>query len=156
MEKLTREEIIRWGCNWSYSCHCLFREGKEKSKKEEAIRRHRELWNKIAELCTGKFSVYEIKYVAFEALGYDDPDEFPDSMCWACEYATYNAIRLHGTNKGICCFCPIKWKTEVCYDKGGEYDMWGRYMRDGNYEKAAEMARVIANLPEKKEVKEHD
>lgn len=31
-----------------------------------------------------------------------------------------------------------------------------RYMRDGNYEKAAEMARVIANLPEKKEVKEDD
>ena len=29
--------------------------------------------------------------------------------------------------------------------------MWTRYMRDGNYEKAAEMARVIANLPEKED-----
>ena len=34
--------------------------------------------------------------------------------------------------------------------------MWCRYIQDGNYEKAAEMARVIANLPEKKEVKEDD
>lgn len=124
--------------------------------KEEAVRRHRELWNKIAELCTGEFRAYEIKYVALEALGYDDPIEFPESMCWACEYATYNAIHLHRTNKGTCCFCPIKWKTELCHDIGGEYDMWTRYIWDGNYEKAAEMARVIANLPENKEVKEHD
>lgn len=116
--------------------------------KEEVVRRNRELWNKIAELCTGGFSVFKIKYVAFEALGYD---EFPDSMCWACEYAIYNAIRLHRTNKGICYFCPLKWKTELCYDEGGEYDMWRRYMQGGNYEKAAEMARIIANLPEKED-----
>lgn len=117
--------------------------------KEEAVRRHRELWNKIAELCTGEFRAYEIKYVALEALGYDDPIKFPDSMCWACEYAIYNAIYLHRTNEGKCCFCPLKWKTELCHDEGGEYDMWRRYMWGGNYEKAAEMARVIANLPEK-------
>ena len=130
--------------------------------KEEAVRRHRELWNEIAELCTEShfsscgFSVFKIKSMALNALGYDDPIKFPDSMCWACEYAIYNAIYLRRTNKGICCFCPIKWKTELCYDKDGEYDMWRRYIQDGNYEKAAEMARVIANLPEKKEVKEND
>ena len=124
--------------------------------KEEAARRHRELWNKIAELCTGElctgeFRAYEIKYVALEALGYDDPIEFPYSMCWACEYATNNAIYHHKTNEGICCFCPIKWKTELCHDEGGEYNMWTRYIEDGNYEKAAEIARVIANLPEKED-----
>lgn len=124
--------------------------------KEEAVRRHRELWNKISELCTGELCTgevraYEIKYVALEALGYDDPIEFPDSMCWACEYAINNAIYLHRTNEGICCFCPIKWKTELCHDEGGEYDMWTRYIEDGNYEKAAEIARVIANLPEKED-----
>lgn len=125
---------------------------KEKLSKEEAVRRHRELWNKIAELCcTGKFRVYNIKYAAFEALGYDDPNEFPDGMCWACEYAINNVIYLHRTNGAACCSCPIKWKTEACYNKGGEYDMWDRYMWDGNYEKAAEMARVIANLPEKED-----
>ena len=124
---------------------------KEKSKKEETIRRHRELQNKIAELCTSKFRVFEIKYVAFKALGYDDPIEFPNNMCWACEYALYSAIYIHRTTKGICHFCPLKWKTEPCCDKGGEYDMWRRYMRDGNYEQAAEMARVIANLPEKED-----
>ena len=85
--------------------------------KEEAVRRHRELWNKIAELCTEShfsscgFSVFKIKSMALNALGYDDPIKFPDSMCWACEYAIYNAIYLRRTNKGICCFCPIKWKT---------------------------------------------
>lgn len=125
---------------------------KEKLTKEEAVRRHRELWNKIAELCcTGKFRVYEIKRAALEALGYVDPIEFPDSMCWACEYAINNAIYLHRTNEGVCCSCPIKWKTASCYNTCGEYDMWDRYMRDGNYEKAAEMAKVIANLPEKED-----
>lgn len=139
-------------------CHCLFRKEdainmsiKEKLSKEEAVRRHRELWNKIAELCTGKFRDYEIKHVALEALGYVNPIEFPDKMCWACEYAINNAIYLHRTNEDVCCSCPIKWETASCYDKGGEYDMWTRYMRDGNYEKAAEMAKVIANLPEKED-----
>ena len=119
--------------------------------KEEAVRRHRKLWNKIAELCTGGFSVFEIKSMALNALGYHDTFYYPTNRCWACEYAIYNAIHLHRTNKGICCFCPLKWKTELCHDEGGEYDMWDRYMRDGNYEKAAEMARVIANLPEKED-----
>lgn len=121
--------------------------------KEEAVKRHRELWNKIAELCTGGFGfgVFEIKGMALNALGYHDAFYYPASRCWACEYAIYNAIHLHRTNKGICCFCPIKWKTELCHDKGVEYDMWRRYIQDGNYEKAAEMARVIANLPEKED-----
>ena len=79
--------------------------------KEEAVRRHRELWNKIAELCTGEFRAYEIKYVALEALGYDDPIEFPDSMCWVCEYAIYNAIRLHGTNKRYMLLLPHKMEN---------------------------------------------
>lgn len=133
---------------------------KEKLTKEEAVRRHRELWNKIAELCTSKDIVMgigdSIKYMALKSLGYDDPLCAPTNRCWACEYAINNAIYLHRTNEGICCFCPIKWKTELCHDEGGEYDMWTRYIEDGNYEKAAEIARVIANLPEKKEVKEDD
>ena len=29
--------------------------------------------------------------------------------------------------------------------------MWTRYILDGNYEKAAEIARVIANSPEKED-----
>lgn len=119
--------------------------------KEEAVRRHRELWNEIAELCTGGFSVSEIKSMALNALGYHDYRDYPTNKCWACEYAIYNAIHLHRTNKGICCFCPIKWKTELCHDEGGEYDMWSRYILDGNYEKVSEMARVIANLPEKED-----
>ena len=128
--------------------------------KEEAVKRHRELWNKIAELCTSKDigmrTGDSIKYIALKSLGYDDPIEIPNSMCWACEYAIYNAIHLHGTNEGICCFCPLKWKTELCYDKSGEYKIWIRHLVVGEFEDAAEMARVIANLPEKKEVKEND
>lgn len=124
---------------------------KEKLTKEEAVRRHRELWNKIAELCTGGFGVFEIKDMDLNALGYNDAFYYPTSRYWSCEYAIYNAIHLHRTNKGICCFCPIKWKTELCHDKGGEYDMWTRSILDRNYEKAAEMARVIANLPEKED-----
>lgn len=124
---------------------------KEKLSKEEAVRRHRELWNKIAELCTGGFNVGMIKTMALNALGYHDSRDYPTNRCWACEYAINNAIYLHRTNEGVCCSCPIKWKTALCHDKGGEYDMWTRYILDRNYEKAAEMARVIANLPEKED-----
>ena len=128
--------------------------------KEEAVKRHRELWNKIAELCTGGFSnlplctansVFEIQGMALNALGYHDYRDYPTNRCWACEYAIYNAIYFHRTNEDACCFCPLKWKTELCHDEGGEYYMCSRYIQDGNYEKAAEMARVIANLPEKED-----
>lgn len=124
---------------------------KEELSKEEAVRRHRELWNKIAELCTGGFNVGMIKTMALNALGYYDSRDYPTNGCWACEYAINNAMYLHRINEGVCCFCPIKWKTALCHDKGGEYDMWTRYILDRNYEKAAEMARVIANLPEKED-----
>lgn len=150
---------------------------KEKLTKEEAVRRHRELWNKIAELCTSKDigmgTGDSIKYIALKSLGYDDPLCAPTNRCWACEYAINKAIYLYAINKAIylhkcnsglkvriledmCHFCPIKWKTTQCHDEGGEYEIWIRHLVVGEFEDAAEMARVIANLPEKKEVKEDD
>lgn len=119
--------------------------------KEEAVRRHRELWNKIAELCTGGFGVFEIKGMALNALGYHDAFYYPTSRCWACEYAINKAIYLHKCNEDMCHFCPIKWKTTRCHDEGGEYKIWIRHLVVGEFEDAAEMARVIANLPEKED-----
>lgn len=121
---------------------------KEKLTKEEAIRRHRLMWNYIADE-TEKTGEPIDKSDALIHFGWE---KIPFNLCWCCEYANQN----YNTLCDLCCFCPIKWKTELCCDKGGEYDMWCRYIQDGNYEKAAEMARVIANLPEKKEVKEDD
>ena len=128
--------------------------------KEEAVKRHRELWNKIAELCTSKDIGMRtgdiVKYIALKSLGYDDPLCAPTNRCWACEYAINKAIYLHKCNEDMCHFCPIKWKTTQCHDEGGEYKIWIRHLVVGEFEDAAEMARVIANLPEKKEVKEDD
>ena len=76
--------------------------------------------------------------------------------CLACEYAINKAIYLHKCNEDMCHFCPIKWKTTQCHDEGGEYKIWIRHLVVDEFEDAAEMARVIANLPEKKEVKEDD
>lgn len=120
---------------------------KEKLTKEEAIRRHRLMWNYIAD----ESARTRTRINKVDALIHFRWEKMPFNLCWCCEYAICNTIYLHRTIKDVCCFCPIKWKTELCHDKGGEYDMWRRYIQDGNYEKAAEMARVIANLPEKED-----
>lgn len=75
---------------------------KEKLSKEEAVRRHRELWNKIAELCTGGFNVGMIKTMALNDLGYYDSRDYPTNRCWACEYAKNNAIYLRRNGKSYC------------------------------------------------------
>lgn len=118
--------------------------------REEAVRRHRELWNKIAEVLERKdfdISKYynedgdfcgcdSIKKDALLELGYN---EMPSCYCWCCEY--------DDQFEGLCDYCPIKFSIKSCI--GSEWTDFTEAIEEENIGNAIIIARHIANLPER-------
>lgn len=147
----------------------------EELTREEAIRRHRLMWNWIADEIekTGKFIN---KHDVFKHFGWNLYDAI--SSCWCCTYAKNLWLNLwlkDETNKEkyFCDFCPLDWsngKKEIAkstctiittcdgFIYSGLYGEW--YVATVNQEvnpaEASRLARIIANLPEKKEVQNND
>lgn len=116
--------------------------------KEQTVRLHRELWHKVAEILERNKHIrndaFELKYQAFKELY--NMEEYPLLGCWCCEY-TYQRY----PNKSRCeKVCPIKWSGEYC-DEDGEYEHFKDLLMLGFNEKAIEMAKKIAELPEREE-----
>ena len=73
----------------------------------------------------------------------ENPDvakEGPMNSCWLCEY-----VRSIGNH---CEDCPINWGSETCLRDGSPFNEWifGFFF---NYEERANLADIIAELPEK-------
>lgn len=113
--------------------------------REEAVKKHRELWNEIANILSGMetrdITDWILKRVALENLG---EKEMPLNNCYCCEYVQpYD----HGNS---CDTCPVKWgcSGEFCCDDSefGDFKeaLWFR-----EYDLAREIALGIANLPER-------
>ena len=116
--------------------------------KEEAIEEHRKMWRWIAEETEKRQEiVYKEDYIE---------DYFPDEKiscdCFCCEYDE----QKQGKN---CKFCPIDWgskcdwfmclRKEIKDDNKGLFYLWELTT---DWKKAAELARQIAELPEREEV----
>lgn len=119
--------------------------------KEEAIRRHRLMWNWIAQM-----SIQEQRCVskpeAFKHFGWEDAR----SDCWCCEFADTQTMRGCSRYSEMCQHCPIMWPDLVCsngfdflYDKVVDFS-WDK-LDENNYVKMAKYAYKIADLPERKE-----
>lgn len=139
--------------------------------KEEAIRRHRLMWNWMADE-TEKTEKFINKHDAFKHFGWNLYDAM--SSCWCCTYAKNLWLKDKiNKEKYFCDFCPLDWsngRKEIAkaacrvittcagFSHPGLYEEW--YVATVNQEvtpaEASRLARIIANLPEKKEVKEHD
>lgn len=143
----------------------------EKLIREEAIRRHRLMWNWLADE-TEKTGKPIRKHDAFKHFGWDGSEAL--SSCWCCEWVCEN-WKL-GSDKfdfeSACSSCPLDWSTgekeilkATCstitsndgHTKDGLYDQWlFKTYGEEDHAEASRLARIIANLPEKKEVKEDD
>ena len=147
----------------------------EELTREEAIRRHRLMWNWIADEAE-KMHKPVTKMDAFDHFGWDQNIL---SKCCCCEYTHEEVFRrreLFGKKK-MCEFCPLDWSQgkedavkascinyfdESMFSHMGLYEAWclssgfdnGKFYFD--QERFISLAKTIANLPEKKEVKEHD
>ena len=111
--------------------------------REEAIKLHRQMWRWIAEETEKqKRFVSESEY--FEAMGIEDED-VPHLKSYCCEY-------------GGCGSCPIQWSEarNFCLDKNSPYRAWERTADGGSWQVAAELARKIAELPERKMNKDYE
>ena len=119
--------------------------------KQEAVAKHRKLWNEIADMIDRgeRYGVIDLKREALNNLG-EENDIY--NNCYCCEYA-----RMYCSN------CPVVWNNEdsrcrfMCETGSYEYDEnnseWLNFMyaiKDGYYDLAAKVAREIANLPEKR------
>lgn len=111
--------------------------------KDEAIANHRKMWNWIAdETLKRRYKVWKWDY--FKALKITD---MPRNWCYCCEY---------GLGDDNCPDCPIEWGGEygTCESKDNEEDRKGLFslwLLEPDYLTAAELAKKIAELPERKE-----
>ena len=110
--------------------------------KSEAIANHRKMWRWIAEeTLKQKCKVEKSEYFKAHGITY-----VPLTLCYCCEYIL---------DAGVCPDCLIEWGGEygTCLDRDNRYDHKGLYAlwkRETNYIKAAELAKKIAELPERK------
>lgn len=115
-----------------------------KLTKEEAIRRHRMLWNWIADETEKQNRCVE-KVEAFEHFGWG----YAPFHCWCCAYDA----QLHGA----CDCCPVIWPPTDEEDEGNNnircgasiFWLWCESLRFNDVPNATKWAREIANLPER-------
>lgn len=113
--------------------------------REEAIKKHRELWHWIANEHRRRKTEWVQKIENPEVA-----EKAPANLCWLCEYVKQfeKATTLPG-----CDFCPIKWGENLnsCMRIGSPYLEWcNPFERNYNYEDLAKLADTIAELPERK------
>lgn len=110
--------------------------------KEEAIRRHRMMWEWIGEETLRK-KACATETEALEFFGWNPRNIY--SYDWCCEYA-------HGN----CNYCAVKWPAKdidvacVSYYGNGLYDLWYKSVERDDWRTAAYYALYISMLPERK------
>lgn len=109
--------------------------------KKEAIRRHRLMWNWIADE-TEKRGRCVTKEEAFKHFCW----RMASMDCWCCEYDSCHISDCCGVN------CIIVWPGTSCaigpYDGDGLYTRWCNTREPSE---SAALARQIAELPEREE-----
>lgn len=124
-----------------------------KLTRKEAIENHRKMWKWIAEKSLErKEKVQKDDY--FAENGKIDWRSVPDLQCYCCHFTKQNELRAL-----VCDKCPLMWgdnAADNCIDiyvNGILFEYkgtWSKWVREKDYEKAAEYALQIANLPERR------
>lgn len=123
--------------------------------RKQVMKRHRELWNKVAELLersdnenpNQSFGITYYKRKALEELGYKWT-KMPKNYCWLCEYDGLPKFK----NVPMCANCLVgDWGSgaEQCCNDGSLYEAISFHISQREYKQASEVARKIANLPER-------
>lgn len=121
--------------------------------KEEAIRRHRMMWEWIGNETLRLHECVD-KIDAFNHFGW--LTDYVESWCWCCEYS--NTIDTSGS----CDHCPVAWPSKAnritCVHFGaneykrnyGLFSIWCRALASKDWRTAAYYALYISMLPERK------
>lgn len=119
--------------------------------KEEAIKRHRMMWEWMSEQSLEQKKVVT-KKDAFEHFGWDTNNVA--HMCWCCEYAMQRNTKKQITQDTVCINCPLEWPNERCSTgiDSGYYDIWIDDKNKNDYEMASLMALKISKLYENMDI----
>jgi len=117
--------------------------------KEEAIKRHRMMWEWMSEESLKQKRVV-IKQEAFEHFGWDM--DGIAHCCWCCEYAE-QYLKL-SNRENLCSHCPLEWPNGRCTNNhnNGYYDEWFKCLYKNDYEKASLIAFEISKLYENMDI----
>ena len=115
--------------------------------REEAISKHRKMWNWIADKTEEEKMYQDIEGLKIEYCN-DEEVRGVKNNCFCCEYTNC-----------VCEFCPIELESKVedymCIDKYKEDDYEGIYSiccDETDWKEQAKLARKIANLSERENV----
>lgn len=90
-----------------------------KISRRKAIKKHRKLWKKVAEIIDRNIKNSVVRYrtanqyklEALEELGWSSDNPF--NTCYLCEYARNKRNKVDGACSGesMCKYCPLVWKS---------------------------------------------
>ena len=122
--------------------------------REEAIKKHRAMWNWIAEQIVNNertMNIVNLKQKYIDMQGELTIEMHARNNCYLCYYTDVNCIR-----------CPLSWPSDACdymcecgyratigY-RDGLYDKCCKLHYECDWELQATLCRKIANLPERK------
>ena len=114
--------------------------------REEALKYHRDMWNKIKEKYGNDASSYQREEVKGEYI--EKKHHSCKNLCYLCEYS----VEVGKRNYDYCIFCPIDW-TELADEEDFDRGTCTALYKNG-YESIYECAPIdeILALPERKEV----
>lgn len=120
--------------------------------REEAIRKHREMWNWIAERIKERKRSVIIDNLKREYVGQHNENILYN--CYLCDYC-FDMLEKGEEFEKRCKYCPLDWESEG--DKDGLYQCLANYEEVGLYRKAKgaviweeqyKLCKKIANLKE--------
>lgn len=112
---------------------------------EETQRRHKELWTWLAKETRKRKGNVEKN----EFFDISKANELPIHSCWCCEFAREAKTLLKNHEHYRCTLCPLKDK-EICEESFCKCRAFNDWLLCTDWQKAADLAEQIANLPFKK------
>lgn len=131
--------------------------------KEECVRRHRLLWNYVADWILEQEKVpRNYKEESFEHFGWSVPIGSTFSYCWGCYYNNMKRLEMVDDPKHIkesevntCPYCLFNWTSDennFCTNYNTLFDQFMDSKLVNEWENAARIAREIANMPVRENV----
>lgn len=107
--------------------------------RKKAIKNHRKMWRWLAEHPDKRKHEY---------LEMHDSKSDLKNNCYLCDYTRYRATPYENIILAYCNYCPLDWNGNECLKDHSLFEDW--HCSD-NLKERKELARQIAELPERKD-----
>lgn len=114
----------------------------DRNHRKIVIEKHRKMWRWLAEHPDkGKLDYFMMH----------DPSARMNNSCYLCDYAVNKSVHEGRNAWSYCEYCPVDWGGKPCKHYASLFDKWWK-SKWGPLEERAEIAKQIAELPERKDI----